>query len=174
MNEEDGKPGGSIFSFDQCNQCPGRKSSAAAAFANLTVEMIELDQSSKEYTSFKNLLRTASMLSPVGRNSSWEDIPLKDPIVKQAAWAYLQPMTPSAGEDYPGGGIFGIFRRAKDNKSRFSSHQGECGCLAWLNEVVVKGVLQLLSGKKRMEFLPEEEKENTVGRGYCGDGEKAD
>ncbi|CAL1398099.1 unnamed protein product [Linum trigynum] len=134
--------------------------------------MIELDQSSKAYTSIKNLLRTTSMLSPLCCSSSWEDIPLKDPLVKQAAWAYLQPMASTAGEDCGGGGFFGIFRRGMDNRSPV-----ECGCLAWLNEIVVKGFLELLSGKKRIECLPdddEEENENFAGRGDYDDGEKAD
>ncbi|KAK4340495.1 hypothetical protein RND71_041957 [Anisodus tanguticus] len=46
------------------------------------------------YTSLKDLLPASSpaILSPTnGRKYSWREIPMKDPLLQHAAWAYLQP-----------------------------------------------------------------------------------
>lgn len=47
------------------------------------------------YTSLKDILPASpsSIGSPVTiRMDSWKEIPIKDPLVQHAAWAYLQPM----------------------------------------------------------------------------------
>uniref|UniRef100_A0A3Q7EUD6 Uncharacterized protein n=1 Tax=Solanum lycopersicum TaxID=4081 RepID=A0A3Q7EUD6_SOLLC len=56
------------------------------------VEMVSMD--SLTYTSLKDLLPESppSICSPTyGRKDSWREIPMKDPLLQQAAWAYLQP-----------------------------------------------------------------------------------
>ncbi|MFS7978321.1 hypothetical protein Hanom_Chr10g00914161 [Helianthus anomalus] len=62
------------------------------------IEMISIDSLSS-YTSLKDLLWATSTPSPVDsltrlrRIHSWREIPIKDPLLQHAAWAYLQPMT---------------------------------------------------------------------------------
>uniref|UniRef100_A0A0V0GRT9 Putative ovule protein n=1 Tax=Solanum chacoense TaxID=4108 RepID=A0A0V0GRT9_SOLCH len=56
------------------------------------VEMVTME--SLTYTSLKDLLPESppSILSPTnGRKDSWREIPMKDPLLQHAAWAYLQP-----------------------------------------------------------------------------------
>ncbi|KAH6768653.1 hypothetical protein C2S52_007491 [Perilla frutescens var. hirtella] len=62
------------------------------------IEMIALD--SLSYTSLKDLIPSSSpssVASPTG--GSWREIPIKDPLVQHAAWAYLQPMAEARDED---------------------------------------------------------------------------
>ncbi|KAF8406661.1 hypothetical protein HHK36_008751 [Tetracentron sinense] len=57
---------------------------------------------SLSYTSLRDLLPSSSagISSPTfPRNQSWEEIPIKNPLVKHAAWAYLQPMLTSPETD---------------------------------------------------------------------------
>ncbi|KAI3804041.1 hypothetical protein L1987_32209 [Smallanthus sonchifolius] len=62
------------------------------------IEMISVDSLSS-YTSLKDILRATSPPSPVDslmkfkRIDSWREIPIKDPLLQHAAWAYLQPMS---------------------------------------------------------------------------------
>ncbi|KAA3464689.1 zinc-regulated protein 8-like [Gossypium australe] len=84
------------------------------------------------YTSLKELLPASSptIISPTMstvHNSSWNEIPIKNPLVKQAALAYLQPM-----ESLPPAGEKGFFERVKENCS------SECGCVSWMFDVVLK------------------------------------
>ncbi|GAV79257.1 hypothetical protein CFOL_v3_22722, partial [Cephalotus follicularis] len=92
------------------------------------IEMIALQ--TVTYTSLKDLLPASppSIMSPT-HNSSWNEIPIKNPLVKQAALAYLQPMStpPEVGDK----GLFGRLRGWC-----FS----ECGCIGWLNDVVLRVV----------------------------------
>lgn len=56
------------------------------------IEMVTME--SQAYTSLKDLLPESppSVVSPTsGRKDSWREIPMKDPLLQQAAWAYLQP-----------------------------------------------------------------------------------
>lgn len=56
------------------------------------VEMVTMK--SLTYTSLKDLLPGSppSIMSPKnGRKDSWREIPMKDPLLQHAAWAYLQP-----------------------------------------------------------------------------------
>ncbi|OMO65734.1 hypothetical protein CCACVL1_21413 [Corchorus capsularis] len=92
------------------------------------IEMIALQ--SVSYTSLKDLLPTSppTITSPT-HNSSWHEIPIKNPLVKHAALAYLQPMSspPEVGER-------GLFGRLKDRCC------GECGCVLWLYDVVFRNI----------------------------------
>ncbi|KAG8364430.1 hypothetical protein BUALT_Bualt19G0128000 [Buddleja alternifolia] len=54
------------------------------------------------YTSLKDVLPASppSAVSPMTcRKDSWREIPIKDPLLQHAAWAYLQPMAAARGED---------------------------------------------------------------------------
>ncbi|KAA8546133.1 hypothetical protein F0562_020973 [Nyssa sinensis] len=55
------------------------------------------------YTSLRDLLPASPppIMSPTyNRGDSWREIPIKDPLLKHAAWAYLQPMmTPAESDD---------------------------------------------------------------------------
>lgn len=58
------------------------------------IEMITIPAA---YTSLKDLLPTSPVsLSP---KNSWREIPIKDPLLQHAAWAYLQPMQAVAPSD---------------------------------------------------------------------------
>ncbi|KAL9141726.1 hypothetical protein ABFS82_14G123000 [Erythranthe guttata] len=56
--------------------------------------MIALE-SSISYTSLKDLM-PPSTSSPTG---SWREIPIKDPLLQHAAWAYLRPVAADRGDD---------------------------------------------------------------------------
>lgn len=61
------------------------------------IEMISIHHSN-HYTSLKDLMPESppsSTASPTTccRGDSWREIPIKDPLLQHAAWAYLQPMT---------------------------------------------------------------------------------
>ncbi|GLT30772.1 hypothetical protein SLA2020_237340 [Shorea laevis] len=95
------------------------------------IEMITIQ--SVSYVSLKDLLPpspAAGITSPT-HNSSWYEceIPIKNPLVKHAAMAYLQPM--SSPPEVDGKGLFG---RLKDWCC------GECGCFAFITDVVWRGL----------------------------------
>ncbi|KAM3376778.1 hypothetical protein P3S68_009191 [Capsicum galapagoense] len=63
------------------------------------IEMVNME--SLTYTSLKDLLPVSppAILSPTnGRKDSWREIPMKDPLLQQAAWAYLQPVVTSEAD----------------------------------------------------------------------------
>ncbi|KAL3621403.1 hypothetical protein CASFOL_036316 [Castilleja foliolosa] len=62
------------------------------------IEMLAFQSIS--YTTLKDLIPSSpsSNVSPTS-GSSWREIPIKDPLVQHAAWAYLQPMAEARGED---------------------------------------------------------------------------
>ncbi|MFS7888435.1 hypothetical protein Hanom_Chr05g00416341 [Helianthus anomalus] len=68
------------------------------------IEMISID-SLTSYTSLKDILRSASPPSPEDSPTnfkqidSWREIPIKDPLLQHAAWAYLQPMSSEPDTD---------------------------------------------------------------------------
>ena len=89
------------------------------------LEMVSLD--SKDYTSLKDLMPTSSslsMASPTGSmRDSWKEIPIKDQLVRNAAWAYLQPsMVETRDEDVKWWVVL---------KDKF------CGVLGCINDVVL-------------------------------------
>ncbi|KAJ4715942.1 DNA-directed RNA polymerase subunit alpha like [Melia azedarach] len=92
------------------------------------IEMISLQ--SATYTSLKDLLPPSppAITSPTN-NSSWYEIPIKNPLVKHAALAYLQPMSspPEVGEK-------GLFGKLKE------TCYCQCECFGWINDVVFRSV----------------------------------
>lgn len=63
----------------------------------LDFELISL-KSSQAYTSLKDLLPFAAVNSPTSASASASEISIRNRLVKQAAWAYLQPtISPSPG-----------------------------------------------------------------------------
>ncbi|XP_041014477.1 uncharacterized protein LOC121257522 [Juglans microcarpa x Juglans regia] len=97
----------------------GFKSPAELPISNL--ECIRM-QCSMEYTSLKDLL-------PERRTySSWySEIPIKNPLVKHAALAYLQPMSTPMREK-------GLFRRLREQCC--SCQSGCFGVFTWLCDAV--------------------------------------
>lgn len=75
------------------NNCGNRETIAVKYYQLSDIEMVVLQASG--YTSIKDLLPTSSptsILSPTAsRMDSWREIPIRDPLLKHAAWAYLQP-----------------------------------------------------------------------------------
>ncbi|CAN0845764.1 hypothetical protein LINGRAHAP2_LOCUS4195 [Linum grandiflorum] len=104
-------------------------------------------------------------------DSTLHDIPLKDPIVRQAAWAYLQPAG-GTFEDCDGAGMKEVFRQLRD---KCAARAEKCGCLEWINDVAFEGVLRLLfPKKKRIDFCTEEEEEQEEEKDGDGvSGEKS-
>ncbi|KAK8481710.1 hypothetical protein V6N13_018377 [Hibiscus sabdariffa] len=98
------------------------------------IEMITIK--SVSYTSLKDLMPT-SLSSSSSPNSSWHEIPIKNPLVKQAALAYLQPVgsPPVAGEK-------GLLEKVKEMCC------GECGCVSWLYGVVWRKMKEEFSGRR--------------------------
>lgn len=94
------------------------------------------------YTSLKDLLSVSppAVSSPTHNCSSYE-IPIKNPLVKQAALSYLQPMSspPEVGDK----GFFGKMR--------------EMCCIGWLNDVVFR-CLREAFWERREEFGDDEDK----------------
>ncbi|KAE8716846.1 Amino acid permease family protein [Hibiscus syriacus] len=109
------------------------------------IEMITIK--SVSYTSLKDLMPSSSssasppsvaaIASPKVHNSSWHEIPIKNPLVKQAALAYLQPVgsPPVAGEK-------GLFEKVKERCC------GDCGCVSWLYDVVWRKVKEAFSDRR--------------------------
>ncbi|KAL8188677.1 hypothetical protein R6Q57_029697 [Mikania cordata] len=68
------------------------------------MEMISIESLSS-YTSLKDVLRETYHPSPVDsptkfkRIQSWKEIPIKDPLLQHAAWAYLQPISSEPDSD---------------------------------------------------------------------------
>ncbi|KAL3514968.1 hypothetical protein ACH5RR_021870 [Cinchona calisaya] len=54
----------------------------------LNIEMIAL----QAYTSLKDLIPSNTPPPSTNTRDCWRHIPIKDPLVQHAAWAYLQPM----------------------------------------------------------------------------------
>ena len=116
------------------------------------VEMVAVQQPFS-YTSLKDLLpaaaaAAAAVVSPsYERRQSWEEIPIKNPLVQKGAWAYLRPM-----KAVPASGRRGTWAALKD----------WCRCVGFLNDVVlgvVRGVVKGLLCNKD-EFGSESDHEN--------------
>lgn len=131
----------------------------SADLPDFDIEMITIP--SVTYTSLKDLLpsSSSSSSSPPSAitpammkmiNSSWYDeIPLKDPLLKHAALAYLQPM--STPREVRRKGIFG---RLKDRCTCCGCDDGGCGggflgCFSWINDVVFAGVKDVFFCERR-------------------------
>lgn len=67
-------------------------------FIRSNMEMVALQPLT--YTSLKDLLPPPVIVSPpFDRGDSWREIPIKDPLLQHAAWAYLQPATTASKAD---------------------------------------------------------------------------
>lgn len=67
---------------------------------NYSDDVVMIEFEGLNYTSLKDLIPSTSppsVASPTG--GSWREIPIKDPLVQHAAWAYLQPMAGARDED---------------------------------------------------------------------------
>ncbi|KAH7850938.1 hypothetical protein Vadar_004856 [Vaccinium darrowii] len=98
------------------------------------IEMVPL--ASLTYTSLRDLLPAsppASILWPTynDRKDSWREIPIRDPLLQHAAWAYLQPMTAAREDDDRG-----FFRKLKDGCGGF------LGCFGGFWNDVVSGSMR--------------------------------
>ncbi|KAK9286628.1 hypothetical protein L1049_015028 [Liquidambar formosana] len=112
------------------------------------IEMISIH--SLTYTSLKDLLPArsparspsmATITSPT-HNSSWHEIPIKNPLVKHAAWAYLQPMsTPPESDDR------NFFLKLKDK----CCYGCGIGCFAYFGEVLLQGIKQVFSERREID-----------------------
>lgn len=84
-------------------------------FADIEMIIMRSNNNDSAYTSLKDLL--PEPYSPTySRKESWREIPIKDPLVQQAAWAwaYLPPVTAEPDPSYFGKLKDGLFRCFKD------------------------------------------------------------
>lgn len=101
------------------------------------IEMITIP--AVKYTSLRDIMPEhpppPAIMSPA-KSSSWNEIPIKNPLVKQAALAYLQPMStpPEVGNK----GLFGMLK-----EKCFCGGRGELGCFQWLSGVVFKTIAEI-------------------------------
>ncbi|KAL3839343.1 hypothetical protein ACJIZ3_023934 [Penstemon smallii] len=68
-------------------------SATSPYFHSDDLELLSIKHSSNSYTSLKDLLPSFPVNSPMPSS----DICIRDRLVKQAAWAYLQPASTSSG-----------------------------------------------------------------------------
>ncbi|XVE67200.1 hypothetical protein DITRI_Ditri08aG0141100 [Diplodiscus trichospermus] len=88
-----------------------------------------ITRKSVSYTSLKELLPTTPpAITSLSHSSSWDDILIKNKLVKHAAFAYLQPM--STMSSLPEVCKKGLLGRLKE-RCCF-----ECGCISWIYDVV--------------------------------------
>ncbi|XVE75885.1 hypothetical protein DITRI_Ditri12bG0127800 [Diplodiscus trichospermus] len=106
----------------------------------LDLELISLKTSLASYTSLKDILSS----SPVAINSptagsatnSGYEISIRNRLVKQAAWAYLQPMSASPDSSGPH-----FFRRIW---LRFSSQNPISSCLRFFHLTLLPGLIRVV------------------------------
>ncbi|EPS69614.1 hypothetical protein M569_05157 [Genlisea aurea] len=72
------------------------------------LELISLKSATAHcYTSLKDVISPASVVAwSTPASGCGGDIGIRNRLVKQAAWAYLQPMSSSPSTDESGGGVF--------------------------------------------------------------------
>lgn len=111
---------------------------------------------SLSYTSLRDLLPSSSsspgVMSPTP-SSSWYEIPIKNPLVKHAAMAYLQPMS-----SLPEIGSKGLFSKLRD---KCFCRDGACGCFGWLSDVVLGTVREFWerTGSRKGEVEDDEDED---------------
>lgn len=81
---------------------PNHSSSGATTSSSSDdLELLSIKPSSHSYTSLKDLMPSAAVNSPKPHSAPLaqlgSDISIRNRLVKQAAWAYLQPMSTSPG-----------------------------------------------------------------------------
>ncbi|OWM80447.1 hypothetical protein CDL15_Pgr019727 [Punica granatum] len=131
---------------------------ATAPSAKLEVSDIEMiSLQSATYTSLRDLIPSSppAIMSPTN-NSSWYEIPIRNPLVKQAALAYLQPMStpPEVGDK-------GLLARLRER----------CGCLRWLRDVVLAALRDAFWGPPE-EAEPEDDEEEEEEEEEDDDGKE--
>ncbi|KAJ7967123.1 DNA-directed RNA polymerase subunit alpha like [Quillaja saponaria] len=131
---------------------PLNSHSSPQQFPMSDIEMITIPAVS--YTSLKDIL-PVTPISPSQHNSSWTEIPIKNPLLKQAVLSYLQPMSTT-----PEIGNIGLFGKLKDKC--LCGSRGELGCLEWLSRVVLKTIRDVFVGvseRKGIENGEDEEED---------------
>ncbi|GMJ13945.1 hypothetical protein like AT5G06280 [Hibiscus trionum] len=113
----------------------------SAAPSPLDLELISLKASFVSYTSLRDILPSPAVAinSPTAAGSasnSGYEISIRNRLVKQAAWAYLQPMSA-----YPDTSGHHIFRRLW---LRFSSQNPISACLRFFNLKLLPGLTRLV------------------------------
>ncbi|KAE8697799.1 hypothetical protein F3Y22_tig00110610pilonHSYRG00424 [Hibiscus syriacus] len=113
-----------------------------AASSPLDLELISLKASFASYTSLKDILPSPVMAinSPTAAGSatnSGYEISIRNRLVKQAAWAYLRPM--SASPDASGPHFFRWLWL------QFSSHNPITSCLRFFNLKFLPGLTRLVN-----------------------------
>ncbi|KAL8505162.1 hypothetical protein ACS0TY_016390 [Phlomoides rotata] len=80
---------------------PNHNSSTTTSSSSDDLELLSIKPASHSYTSLKDLLPSAAVNSPKPNSAPLaqlgSDISIRNHLVKQAAWAYLQPMSTSPG-----------------------------------------------------------------------------
>ncbi|KAK8504341.1 hypothetical protein V6N13_025019 [Hibiscus sabdariffa] len=107
----------------------------------LDLELISLKASFFSYTSLKDILPSPAVAinSPTAAGSasnSGYEISIRNRLVKQAAWAYLQPMSA-----YPDSSGPHLFRRLW---LRFSSQNPISSCIGFFNLKLLPGLTRLV------------------------------
>ncbi|KAJ8754738.1 hypothetical protein K2173_012127 [Erythroxylum novogranatense] len=74
---------------------PSARGVASGHPMSLDLELISLTSSSLTYTSLKDLLPSPAVNSPTAAAGVGSSLSIRNRLVKQAAWAYLQPMSSS-------------------------------------------------------------------------------
>ncbi|KAE8704628.1 hypothetical protein F3Y22_tig00110450pilonHSYRG01066 [Hibiscus syriacus] len=113
-----------------------------AAPSPLDLELISLKASFASYTSLKDILpsSTVTINSPTAAGSatnSGYEISIRNRLVKQAAWAYLQPMSASPDASGPH-----FLRRLWP---QFSSHNPISSCLGFFNLDLLPVLIRLMN-----------------------------
>ncbi|XP_022743397.1 uncharacterized protein LOC111294379 [Durio zibethinus] len=107
----------------------------------LDLELISLKTSLASYTSLKDIISSSAVAinSPTtagsAANSGYE-ISIRNRLVKQAAWAYLQPMSASPDSSGPQ-----FFRRLW---LRFSSQNPISSCLRFFHHILLPGLTRVV------------------------------
>ncbi|KAF7841328.1 uncharacterized protein G2W53_003626 [Senna tora] len=122
------------------------------------IEMITIP--AVKYTSLRDILPeqpsplpAPPIASPAKSSGSWNnEIPIKNPLVKQAALAYLQPMASPAEV-----GDKSVFDMVKEKC--FCGEGGEWECFRWLNDVVFERIVKFLVRLCEGRRIDEEEDE---------------
>ncbi|TXG58165.1 hypothetical protein EZV62_015994 [Acer yangbiense] len=134
---------------------PLHTSSLPNSLPSSSFELISFKSSlTNNYTSLKDILpfssngAAASVNSPTAGpavNYCYE-ISIRNHLVKQAAWAYLQPMSAS-----PGSSGHHYFRRIW---MRFSSAQNSISsCLRYINSLIISGLSRAIDRIRRAIFV---------------------
>ncbi|PON45052.1 hypothetical protein PanWU01x14_261950 [Parasponia andersonii] len=120
------------------------------------------------YTSLRDLMPSSSSspaaMSPTP-SSSWYEVPIKNPLVKHAAMAYLQPMSspPEIGDK-------GLLARLKEK----CLCGGAWGCFGWLNDVVLGAVREFWRRRRRVRNGDEDDDDEEEEEDEDEDNEKVD